>query len=119
MKLIINLNNICISYIVYKIKYHTKNKKEKEKELKDSIAPNISLKSEKRVILFHFIIYLTKVYIIKLSFIISLLDKISRNPSLIIYVDLKITTVVKRNICPANWLMCKFVKYFNKKRNLL
>jgi hypothetical protein len=36
----------------------------------------------------------------KLSFIISLFYKISKNPSLIIYADLKITTLnKKRGIC--------------------
>ena len=37
-----------------------------------------------------------KVYISKLSSIISLFDKISKNPSLIIYADLKITTLDRR-----------------------
>jgi len=46
----------------------------------------------------------------KWSFIISLFDKISKNPSFIIYVDLRITTLttesiayrVKREICFKN-----------------
>jgi hypothetical protein len=44
-------------------------------------------------------IYLNKVYISKLSFIIILFGRINKNPFLIIYVDLKITTIDKR-ACP-------------------
>ncbi len=50
-----------------------------------------------------FTIYLNKVYISKLSFIISLFDKISKNPSLIIYVDLEITTIDRRDACPTSF----------------
>jgi len=41
---------------------------------------------------------LTIIIISKLSFIISLFDKISKNPSLIIYADLKITTLDRRDV---------------------
>lgn len=39
---------------------------------------------------------LTIIIISKLSFIISLFGEISKNPSLIIYADLKITTITKK-----------------------
>ena len=41
---------------------------------------------------------LTIIIISKLTFIISLFDKISKHPSLIIYADLKITTIDKKSI---------------------
>ena len=76
-------------------------KKEKEKKLKDSIVPNILLREKGKCYSTYYLplIYFNKVYISKLSFIIILFDKISKNPSLIIYADLKITTLDRRDGC--------------------
>jgi len=72
-------------------------KKEKEKRLKNNIVPNVSSRKRKKKTILLFI-YLNKVYIRKLSFTIILFDRIGKNPSLIIYDDLKITTLDKKSI---------------------
>ena len=75
-------------------------KKIEKRNHKIKIVFSIALRKRERKMkkapFFFSSIYLTKVYISKLSFIISLFAKINKNPSLIIYVDLKITTIEKK-----------------------